>query len=53
MDEIALHLVPVVFGTGLPLFGEGPSHIERNVALEQIELIGTPAATHLYYRVVG
>lgn len=52
VDEIALHVVPILLGTGLPLFGEGPVQLASHVKLEQIDAIGTPAATHLYYRVV-
>jgi dihydrofolate reductase len=49
-EEISIHLVPVLFGDGLRMFehlGSAP------VQFEIIEAIGTRAATHLRYRVVG
>jgi dihydrofolate reductase len=49
VDEISIHLVPVVFGSGLRLFEQlGNEHIQ----LETIEVIHTAAATHLRYRVL-
>lgn len=51
VDEIAIHLSPVLFGAGLPLFGEGPLQLGGHVRLEQIEATSTKAATHLFYRV--
>lgn len=45
-DEIGIHLVPVLFGSGTPLFHG------VDVELEPIEVIDTRAATHLRYRVV-
>ena len=49
VDEIRLHLVPVLFGAGTRLFDDlGTKHIE----LERIELIASPPATHLRFRVV-
>jgi dihydrofolate reductase len=49
VDEIRLHVVPVLFGTGTRLFdGLGTKHIE----LERIELIASPQVTHLRFRVV-
>lgn len=50
VDEVSLHVVPVLFGTGTPLLGghEGP-HIE----LELIEAIATNPAVHARYRVVN
>lgn len=49
VDEIHLHVVPVLLGAGTPLFDQlGTEHIE----LEQIRHLETPGATHLSYRVV-
>lgn len=49
VDEIRLHMVPVLFGAGLRLFEHlGPEAIE----LERIELIVSPRATHLRFRVM-
>ena len=47
VDEIQIHLVPVLFGGGIRMFEELSAHIE----LEPAETIQTAAATHLRYRV--
>jgi dihydrofolate reductase len=47
LDELRLHIVPVVLGAGERLFdGVG------DVALEQLEASGTGLVTHVTYRVV-
>lgn len=46
VDEVQIHLVPVVFGGGTSMFGE----LGRHLDLEPMEVIDTPAATHLRYR---
>jgi dihydrofolate reductase len=49
VDEIRLHLVPVLFGAGTRLFDDlGTKHIE----LEPAEVVASPAVTHLRFRVV-
>lgn len=49
VDEISLHVVPVLFGDGTPLFDRtGAGHVE----LETVSAVHTDAATHLAYRVV-
>ena len=49
VDEISLHVVPVLLGAGSRLFEHlAPEAIE----LERIELIASPQATHLRFRVV-
>ncbi len=49
VDEIFLHIVPVLLGAGSRLFEQlGPEAIE----LERIEEIASPQATHLRFRVV-
>lgn len=49
LDEIHIALVPVLFGGGLRLFQHlGPDHI----SLETLEVIETPAVTHLRFRIV-
>ena len=49
VDEISIHVVPVLLGAGSRLFEHlGPEAIE----LERIELIASPQATHLRFRVV-
>ncbi len=48
-EEIQIHLVPVLFGSGTRLF----EHLGReHIRLETGEVIDTPAATHLWYRVL-
>jgi dihydrofolate reductase len=49
VDEIAIHMVPVLLGAGSRLFEHlAPEAVE----LERIELIASPQATHLRFRVV-
>ncbi|MFD0775417.1 dihydrofolate reductase family protein [Streptomonospora algeriensis] len=48
VDEIGIHLAPVLFGSGLRLFGDlGEGH----VALEPIEVVDTRVAVHMRYRI--
>lgn len=47
LDEVQIHLVPVLFGNGLRLFDVLPSRVE----LEIVRVIDTPQATHIRYRV--
>jgi len=44
IDEIQLHLIPVLFGNGMRLF--------EHLGSEHIQLESTAAATHLRYRIV-
>jgi dihydrofolate reductase len=48
LDEIQIHLIPVLLGEGIPLFGEAGGRL----ALAPIRVIEAPDATHLRYRVV-
>jgi riboflavin biosynthesis pyrimidine reductase len=49
IDEISIHLVPVLFGGGTRLFEHlGGEHIQ----LETVSVMETPAAIHLWFRVV-
>jgi dihydrofolate reductase len=50
VDELSIHLVPVVFGRGTRLFQEvagGPTQLEPLAAIQ------TPNATHLRFRIGG
>ena len=47
LDELQIHLVPVLFGAGLRLFDVLPSRIELDV----VSVVDTPEATHIRYRV--
>jgi dihydrofolate reductase len=49
LDEIVLHVVPVLFGDGSRLFDVMAID---HTHLETIDVTHTPAATHLHYRVL-
>lgn len=48
VDEIRVHVIPVLVGGGTPLFGA----LDSSITLERTRVIATPVATHLSYRVV-
>jgi dihydrofolate reductase len=49
LDELEIHLAPVLFGEGIRLFERmGPEPIE----LESIRVVASPQVTHLRFRVV-
>jgi dihydrofolate reductase len=48
LDELEIHLIPVLFGQGRRLFDNlGPEHIE----LERTRVLEGPGVTHMHYRV--
>jgi dihydrofolate reductase len=48
LDELEIHLIPVLFGQGRRLFDNlGPEHIE----LERTRILEGPGVTHMHYRV--
>jgi dihydrofolate reductase len=47
LDELQIHLIPVLFGSGLRQFNVLPSRVK----LEIVRVINTPDATHIRYRV--
>jgi dihydrofolate reductase len=50
VDELSLHVAPLLFGSGTDLFeGLDIGHVR----LELLECIGTPETVHLRYRVAG
>ena len=48
LDELVISLAPVLLGSGTRLF----DHIEGQYQLERFDLIPTPNATHLRFRVI-
>ncbi len=50
VDELRLHVVPLLFGAGVRLFdAEAGEHVK----LERTAVVETPNATHLTFRVLG
>jgi len=47
VDEIIVSIVPILFGSGLPMFAALPRPIE----LERVSALSSDAVTHLTYRV--
>jgi len=48
LDELEIHLAPLLFGEGIRLFDRmGPEHIE----LENMRVVTSPRVTHLRFRV--
>jgi dihydrofolate reductase len=47
VDELHLHVSPVLLGTGMPLFADLAPRI---VELERVEVIASPHVTHIRYR---
>ena len=48
VDELSIHVVPVLFGSGLPVFqGLDLGHVQ----LEQMGSRESPQAVHLRYRI--
>jgi len=49
LDELQIHIVPVLLGGGVRLFGQmGTAHVE----LEKSRVIDSPGVTHLKFRVL-
>ena len=50
VDEIQIHLVPVLFGGGTRMFDDS---LDDHIDLEPVEVIETPVAIHQRFRVFG
>lgn len=48
VDELRVHVIPVLLGGGTPLFGP----LGSSITLERMKALVTPAATHIEFRVV-
>ena len=49
LDELEIHLIPVLLGAGRPLFGDLADPTE----LELIRVVDAPGVTHLRFRVTA
>jgi dihydrofolate reductase len=47
LDELQVHVAPVLLGSGVRLFGDAPVPVR----LEPVRSLSSPAATHLRYAV--
>jgi dihydrofolate reductase len=50
VDEMEIHIANVLLGAGRPLFANIG---DKQIRLERIRVIATPAVTHLRYRVIN
>jgi dihydrofolate reductase len=48
VDQIRVHVIPVLLGAGTPLFGT----LACPTTLERTQAVITPAATHIGFRVI-
>jgi dihydrofolate reductase len=48
VDEIRVHVMPILLGGGTPLFGS----LDSSMTLERTQTLVTPAATHIGFRVI-
>lgn len=48
VDEISLHVVPIILGSGTPLID---TQLPQAVVLESLDTVSSPVAEHRRYRV--
>ena len=48
LDEIEIHLIPILLGEGIRLF----DHIDKPIELERIQVTESPDVTHLKFRIL-
>jgi dihydrofolate reductase len=48
LDEIEIHLIPILLGEGIRLFDQ----LDKPIELERIQVIEAPDVTHLKFRIV-
>ena len=48
LDEIEIHLIPILLGQGIRLF----DHIDKPIELERIQVTESPDVTHLKFRIL-
>lgn len=53
LDELHLHLIPVLLGGGIRLFREGGPEALDRLDLQKVEVIDGARATHLRYRIAA
>ena len=49
LDELEIHVIPVLLGVGRPLFADLTQHVE----LELTRVVDAPGVTHLRFRVAA
>ncbi len=49
LDELSLHIVPVLLGSGVPLFEHGD---QQHIELQCTGAVNTPKVTHMTFRVI-
>ena len=48
LDEMEIHLIPILLGEGIRLF----DHIDKSIELERIQVTEVPDVTHLKFRII-
>jgi dihydrofolate reductase len=48
VDEVRVHVIPILLGGGTPLFGS----LDSSISLERTYALVTPAATHIRFRLI-